>query len=93
MLTVFGPEGDILLITRDVIFGRNQAEKSLERCVVPFEGFQQLCGRNHAAPMAEERKVWISALRSIGFLRASGDQFSFQLDPRWGSSLSGNEIF
>ena len=93
MLTVFGPQGDVLLVTRDVILGRNQAEKSLEGRVVPFERFQQFCGRNHAAPTTEERKVWLSAVRSIGLLRASGDQFSFHLDPRWGSSLSGNEIF
>lgn len=38
MLTILG--GDILFVTGNVIFSRNQAEKSLERGVVPFERFQ-----------------------------------------------------
>jgi hypothetical protein len=59
MLTVFGPGGDILLVTGDVILRRNQAEKSLERGVVPFERFLQFCGRDHFAlasvELSEER--------------------------------------
>lgn len=37
MLTILG--GDILLVTGDVISGRDQAEKSLERGIVPLERF------------------------------------------------------
>jgi len=59
MLTVFGSRGNILLITRNVVFRRNQAEKSLERGVVSFERFQQFCGRDHFCfdGGAEERSV------------------------------------
>lgn len=38
MLMIFG-HGDILLITGNVIFSRDQAEKGLEGGVVLFKGF------------------------------------------------------
>jgi hypothetical protein len=62
MLTILG--SDILFITGNVIFGRNQVEKSLERGVVPLERFQQFCGRDHCVLTAElkkERCGYISA--------------------------------
>ena len=54
MLAILG--SDILLITGNVIFCRNQAEKSLKRGIVPLERFQQLCGRDHPALTAELKK-------------------------------------
>lgn len=66
MLTVFGPGGDILLITGDVVLRRNQAEKGLERGVVSFERSLQFCRRDHfastPAEAGRERGAWVSAV-------------------------------
>jgi len=56
MLTVFGAGGDILLVTRNAISRRNQAEESFERGVVPFEGFLQFRRRDHFASTVELRR-------------------------------------
>jgi len=63
MLTIFGPGGDVLLVTRDVISGRNQAEKSFKRGVMAFERSLQFCGRDHFVSTAElGRGRWLSAV-------------------------------
>jgi hypothetical protein len=55
MLMIFGP-GDILLITGNIIFGRDQAQKSLEGGVVLFKRFQQFGGRDHSVRRRRSRR-------------------------------------
>ena len=54
MFTVFGTGGDILLVARNAVFRRNQAEEGFERGVVPLEGFLQFRLRDHFASTVEK---------------------------------------
>ena len=93
MLTILG--SDILLITGDIVFGRNQAEKSLERGVVSFERFQQFYGRDHSAVTAELKRERCGYKRRVIdqllTIRAPDTRVPFHLGTRWGSSLLGNK--
>jgi len=51
MLTVLGAGSEILLVTRDAVFRRNQAKEIFERGVVAFEGLLQFRRRDHFASM------------------------------------------